>query len=255
MEPGLELSLEERQLFYERIGRSLDEQPLQLAPEAHRQAVASLIGRVGEASHYELLGVAPGASGDEIHEAYERLARLVHPRNAGAVGLAGRQGVLEMLLERATVGYLVLSHPGRRKEYDRQLGSRLWSAESWGATREEEERAVARRYFAKANVLAAQEEYHPAIELLRQAVRIDPRAEYYTLLGQLQAKNPHWLRHAEESLQKAVDLGAHDAALTSALTRVREMLRGESLDAAAPGEGGPAAKPGLRGKLGFRKRR
>src|SRR5262245_51308556 len=255
MEPLPELSLEERQLFYERIGRSLDERPLQLTPEAHRQAVASLIGRVGEATHYELLGVAPGASGEEIHEAYERLARLVHPRNAGAVGLAGRQGVLEMLLERATMGYLVLSHPGRRKEYDRQLGSRPWSAESWGATREEEERAVARRYFAKANVLAAQEEYHPAIELLRQAVRIDPRAEYYTLLGQLQAKNPYWLRNAGDSLQKAVDLGAHGPALTSALTRVREMLSGASLEATASGERDPAPEPRRRGKLNFRKRR
>lgn len=255
MDRASELSLEERQLFYERIGRSLEERPLQLAPEAHRQAVASLIGRVGEASHYELLGVAPGASAEEIHDAYERLARLVHPRNASAVGLAGRQGVLEMLLERATMGYLVLSHPGRRKEYDRQLGPRPWSAESWGAARDEEEQAVARRYFSKAGVLAAQEEYHQAIELLRQAVRIDPRAEYYTLLGQLQAKNPHWLRHAEESLQKAIDLGAHDAALTSALTRVRDLLAGTAPDAAAPDEEGPAPGAGLKRKLGFGRRR
>src|SRR5262245_26916952 len=97
-EPSPEISLEERQLFAERIARSLDERPLDLPADAHRQAVAALIERLGTASHYELLGVPPGASAGDIHAAYERLARLVHPRHAGALGIAGRQGVLDLLL-------------------------------------------------------------------------------------------------------------------------------------------------------------
>src|ERR1044072_8825399 len=136
MPPDSELPLEdtpeERLLFAERIGRSLDARPLDLAPEAHRQAVASLIGRLGTASFYELLSVAPGASQAEIHDAYERLARMVHPRHAAILGIAGRQGVLDLLLERATRAYLTLSHPGRRKDYDRELGARPRRAEGSG---------------------------------------------------------------------------------------------------------------------------
>lgn len=253
MEPEPELSLEERELFSERIGRSLDDRPLGMRPEAHRQAVASLIERLGSASFYELLGIGPGASAGEIHDSYVKLARLVHPRHARPLGIDGRQGVLELLLERATRAYLTLSHPGRRKDYDRELGAGPWSAGTFGAVRDEEERQVARRYFAKANLLAAQEEYHHAIELLRQAVRIDPRAEYHALLGQLEAKNPLWLRRAEQNLERALELGGPDTALASALTRVRQLIAGGD---AATGEPPvkPAPEPGRRNKLPFRRR-
>lgn len=258
-QPPLEITQEERLLFAERIARSLDARPLTLAPEAHRQAIASLIGRLGTASFYELLSVPPGASQVEIHDAYERLARMVHPRHAGILGIAGRQGVLDLLLERATRAYLTLSHPGRRKDYDRELGSRPWSAETWGAERDEEERNVARRYFAKADLLAAQEEYHLAIELLRQAVRIDPKAEYHALLGKLEAKNPHWLRHAAGNLERAIELGARDPALPAALARVREMLETGQVETAGPAGGAPAAPARsepkrARRKLPFRRR-
>ena len=234
MESRSELSEEERHLFSERIGRDLAERPLAVDQTAHRHSVASLIERVGTASFYELLGVAPGAAMPEIHDAYERLGRLVHPLHAASLGLGGRQGVLDLLFERATVAYLTLVHPDRRKAYDSDLGDRLWSAETFGAARGEEARQVARRYFVRAGVLAAQEEYHLAIELLRQAVRADPQAQYFALLGQLEAKNPHWLRLAEASLARAVELGGNDPALLALLAQVREQLAGGEPGAARP---------------------
>jgi tetratricopeptide (TPR) repeat protein len=254
-EPLPEISLEERQLFAERIDRSLDERPLGLSPDAHRRAVAALIERLGTVSHYELLGVAPGASGGEVHAGYERLARLVHPRHAGALGIPGRQGVLELLLERATQAYLILSHPGRRKDYDRSLDARPWNAGTWGVERQDETRQVARRYFERAELLAAQEQLHQAIELLREAVRIDARPEYHALLGQLEAKNPHWLRRAEGNLARALELGSRDPALAPALAKVRELLEGEATTAAGDGPVSPgAAKAAPRRKLPFRRR-
>jgi len=254
MGPSSDLSEEERRLFSARIELGLAERPLGLDPAAHRQSIAALIERVGVASFYELLGVAPGASMAEVHDAYERLGRLVHPRHAATLGLDGRQGVLEHLFERATAAYLTLVQPERRKAYDHQLGDRLWSAETWGTVRGDEERQVARRYFVKAGVLAAQEEYHLAIELLRQAVHADPLPEYYTLLGQLEAKNPHWLRLAEASLERAVELGGRDPALTATLTHVREQMAGTA--AAEGGASAAAATPkASRGKRLFGPRR
>jgi len=231
-------SAEELRLFEERIARNLRERPLAVEPAAHRAEVGSLVGRVGEASFYELLAVGPGASAQEIHDAYERLARLVHPSHAAGLGLAGKEGVLKLLFERATEGYLTLSHPERRKHYDREMGVRLWSGEATAAARNEEGQQVARRYYAKAKILAASEEYHLGIELLRQAVRMDPRPEYYALLGQLFAKNPLWLRHAAESLDRAIELGAADPAIAAARESVREQMAVDaSHDEPPPREG------------------
>ncbi|HEV7517326.1 MAG TPA: DnaJ domain-containing protein [Thermoanaerobaculia bacterium] len=242
MEAPAGLSNEEVRLFIARVERGLLARPLGLDPTAHRQLVAELVGRVGEASFYDLLAVSPGASDEEVHAAYDRLARLVHPSHARSLGLAGKEGVLELLFERATQGYLTLSHPDRRKRYDSELGADVWTAGSSGSARTEEERQVARRYFVKANVLAASEEYHQAIDLLRTAARIDPRSEYYALLGQLEAKNPHWLRLAEDNLVRAIELGGPNQGLEAALAHVREQkaaAAGEALPPGKPGDGDP----------------
>jgi curved DNA-binding protein CbpA len=235
MEAPVGLSNEEVRLFSARVERGLLMRPLGLDSAAHRQLVAELVGRVGEASFYDLLGVGPGSSEEEVHAAYDRLARLVHPSHARALGLSGKEGVLDLLFERATQGYLTLSHPDRRKRYDVELGDGLWTSGRSGSARSEEERQVARRYFVKANVLAASEEYHQAIDLLRTAARIDPRPEYYALLGQLEAKNPHWLRLAEDNLARALELGGPNPGLETALAHVREQK------AAAAGEADPSS--------------
>lgn len=235
MEPVDAFSEEELQLFSERIGRGLAARPLGVEPASHREALADLMRRLGEASHYELLGLAPGATLQEVHDAYERLARLVHPAHAVRLGLPGRQGLLRFLFESATRAYLVLSNPERRKEYDRGLAERPWRPATWGAERAEEARQLARRYYLRAEVLAAQEEYYLAIGLLRQAAAADPRPEYFALLGQLLSRNPHWLAAAEESLARALELGDRTPGIAEALAEVR--ARRQAPPEAATGKG------------------
>ncbi len=237
------LSAEELRLFEDRIARGLGERPLRVDSAAHHAEVSGLVGRVGEASYYELLAVGPGASDQEIHDAYERLARTVHPCHARDLGLAGKEGVLRLLFERATQGYLTLSHPDRRKRYDRELGGRLWGGGKDGGARSAEGQQLARRYFAKAQVLAASEEYHLGIELMRQAVRVDPRGEYYAFLGQLLAKNPLWLRFAAENLDRAIELGVADAGVTGARDAVRAQM---AADETASAGGSPLPREGKR---------
>jgi hypothetical protein len=222
MEAPVDLSNEEMRLFSARVERGLAAHPLDLDPMTHRQRVAELVGRVGEATFYDLLGVGPGASADEVYAAYDRLARLVHPSHAEALGLAGKEAVLVLLFDRITQAYLTLSQPARRRRYDTELGDQLWSPGTSGKARTEEEHRVARRYFVKATLLAASEEYHQAIDLLRTAARIDPRSEYYALLGQLEAKNPLWLRLAEANLARAIELGGPSPSLEAALLKIRQ---------------------------------
>ncbi len=224
---------EELRLFLARIGQRLEERPVDLDPEVHRERVAALLRQAGEASFYDLLDLPPTAGAQEVHEAYERIARLVHPVQARRLGLGGREGVLEMLFERLTLAYLTLFQPDRRKIYDRDLDPGAWSASlSPGAGRRREEaRSVAQGYYERALELVAADDYHFAIELLQQAVRADDgRAEYFALLGKLQARNSRWLRVAAENLQRAVHLGSRDPELKASLARVKERLAaGEAL--------------------------
>ena len=92
-----ELTDEEFRLFSERIARGLAERPLTVPAREHRERVAELLRQLGESTFYHLLGIDPTSGAREVHEAYDEVARLVHPSHARRVGLEGREGVLKLL--------------------------------------------------------------------------------------------------------------------------------------------------------------
>ncbi len=242
-------SEEELQLFSDKVARRLSERPLDLDPASHRERVAGLLRQAGEASFYQLLGLVPTAATQEVHEAYDQIARLVHPVNAQRLGLEGREGILEMLFERITYAYLTLFQPDRRKAYDRELSPKAWSA-AWAPApgrRREEVRELAQSFYERATALAEAEDFHFAIELLQQAVRADPRPEFYILLGKLQAKNPRWLRAAAENLRRAMELGAKDPELSAAREQILARLEAGEQPQPASEAVSPAAHARKRG--------
>lgn len=209
--------------FAERVARSLEERPMDLAPQEHRERLADLLARLGEMSHYDLLGLPPDVGAEEIHDAFDRLARLVHPLHADPLGLVGREGAMELLFERATEAYLTLTDPRRRSEYDREHG--LTAPKPPKEQLSEEKRELARRYYQRAAEMAEAEDYGAVVDLLREAVRSDPRAEYFALMGLVQAKNPNWQRHAAESLERARGGGlTRDLEIDCTLAEVYERL-------------------------------
>lgn len=240
MEELEELPDEVLRLLRDRIGRSLDERPVRLDAVAHRQRLAELLARLGGASFYELLGVDIAASPEEVHAAYEEMARLVHPRHAARVGLAERQATLDLLFERATRAYLTLSLPERRKHYDAEMlptAGRPRSAEADRAAapeRAREQHNLARQYYERAAQLGQAGDSHAAIELLELAIHAESRPEYYHLLGDLQAKNRFWLADAAASYRRAQQLGAKDPAVAAALQAVEERLANPAEDDEAP---------------------
>jgi tetratricopeptide (TPR) repeat protein len=231
-------------LFSERIARSLAERPLELGAEEHRERVAAMLREVGGVTFYQLLSLGPTASPEKVHEGYERVARLVHPSHAPSLGLEGREGVLEVLFERATAAYVTLSHPGRRRDYDREIGPAGWPETVIGKSRSEENRDRARGYFNRATAFAAKDEFHFAIELLREAVRIDPQAKYFVLLGDLQTRNQNWLRHAVESYARALEIGGPDPQVEEAIVRVRQRMTDIAAGLVPPDEGRAAGAAG-----------
>ncbi|HCV34056.1 MAG TPA: molecular chaperone DnaJ, partial [Acidimicrobiaceae bacterium] len=70
---------------------------------------------MADRDHYEVLGVARGASADEIKKAYRRLARQLHPD-----ANHGKQAVeAEAEFKAVVAAYETLSDPERRARYDR----------------------------------------------------------------------------------------------------------------------------------------
>ena len=68
-------------------------------------------------SHYEIIGVAPTASPEEISRTYKKLALVFHPDKRGAK-LTPEEAVY---FKAITDAYEVLSDADKRKEYDATL--------------------------------------------------------------------------------------------------------------------------------------
>jgi hypothetical protein len=117
----------------------------------------------------------------------------------------------------------------RRKAYDRDSGPARWTALRVSKGTKEEE---ARRRLEQAQSLAASEQYHAAIELLRQSVFLAATAEAVSLLGLLLAKNPQWLQEAVDTLERAQEMGSTDPAVPAALKELRETLKSKPVEEA-----------------------
>jgi hypothetical protein len=206
--------------FRERIAADLAARPLVLPVEEHRRLLARLVERIGGATAYEVLGLSVGARPAEVQPAYTELARRVHPDHAARLGLP--EDVLRLLFEHATRSYLVLSDPDRRKAYDREH-----RGEEALAPRSDEDLAASRREMAqksyqRAQALMRSQQYHYVVELLRDAVRWDPRPEILALLGDALARNPHWRDEAIERLREASAGAPREVAYRLRLAQVLE---------------------------------
>lgn len=73
-----------------------------------------------EKTHYEALGVAPDASGEEIKAAYRRLAREYHPDKNSGKSRAQIQEAEQRIAE-VNAAYEVLGTPETRAAYDAAL--------------------------------------------------------------------------------------------------------------------------------------
>ena len=206
----------------DRMAASLAEKPLELDGERYRERVASLLARAGGLNHYELLGVASDAGAAEIAAAFEDLARLVHPSNAGVYELEGQRRALDYLFEQACRAYQTLSDLDARIVYDRRHQIEAAAVALPESERRAEAAALARSNFRRAVDEEAMGDLHTALQLLEQVVRIDPRAEYWRALARLQCRNVAWLTRAIESLKSALELDPQSSEIRYELATLLE---------------------------------
>jgi hypothetical protein len=138
-------------------------------------------------THYDELGVTPGAGQKKIEEAY-----WVR-RFAGGDTLPGSS------LASADRAYLVLSDPLKRRAYDRRIG--IGRHPAWA---EERSRAAkARTTYRRALTLAGRRREGEALKLMKQCVRLSPdNALYRSSMALLMARTGHGV---EKGVRFAMD--------------------------------------------------
>ncbi|MCP4658754.1 MAG: DnaJ domain-containing protein [bacterium] len=209
------------QHFTDHVAEDLADNPLALPIEEHRNRLAELLRDLGKMNYYELLGIEPEANNDEVLAAYNRLARVVHTSHAPRLGLRGMEEGIRVVFERVTEAYLVLSDPRRRSSYNMLTGIQH-AVEIDQVKRDEEKRQLARQNYRRAVSCMAQMDYSQAVDMLKEAVRLDPQPEYFARLGRALAKNPNWWEQAVGSYRRAVELSPSDAGIRAGYAEILE---------------------------------
>ena len=81
------------------------------------------VAGVSAANHYEVLGVAPTASGDEVRKAYLHRARLLHPDRSQGLP-PERAAAMARAMQDVNEAWRVLRAPASRAAYDQRLAGR-----------------------------------------------------------------------------------------------------------------------------------
>lgn len=145
---------------------------------------------------YEILGVSPEASAEELRAAFRRQAREFHPdRYVGEARVRAEQR-----FQRVTEAYNTLSDEAQRRRYDSSRGPVAREAQ-------EDPREVSRALLARAVQAANSGSVAEARLLFRQAIAHDessPRAHH--LYGLFLAKHADQLGEALRMLDRAAKL-------------------------------------------------
>jgi curved DNA-binding protein CbpA len=170
-------------------------------------------------SYYEILGVEPLASQDQIKLAFRRLARERHPdRFRGAA-----RAQAETDFQTITEAYNVLNDPTQRTRYDKTISSKTTQQLS-------NPREVARALLGKAMGLVKTGQAAEANEYFAQAIAHDPEsAKAHHLYGVFLSKQVGGLEEGLRHLDQAVRLEPNDVKIlldaSKAFARARMFAR------------------------------
>jgi tetratricopeptide (TPR) repeat protein len=182
----------------------------------HAELVKNTYRRIDWLSHYELLGVPRDAPPERVSEAYFERSRLFHPDLRHRDDLAKFEKELSAVFERMKTAYETLSDAEKRAVYDHGLDAApasILAPES--AVDPEMRKKQAAQNFRRARQLIEEKDYHPAVEMLREAVRFVPdNAEFRYVLSQVEMKNPNWIDQGLNNLKEAARLDSRRVGLS-----------------------------------------
>jgi hypothetical protein len=168
-------------------------------------------------THFEMLGLPRASSEADVKEAYFRLAKRFHPDAHRDPALAAHREKLSAVFIRLGEAYEVLKNPRTRADYEARLprpAAPLPTAQTASPAGPAEERsgtytdpAMVEDAVRKAEKLYKDEKYWDAIQVIEGVLgaaegRMKSKAKL--ILARAYAKNPKWLKRAEELLQTVV---------------------------------------------------
>src|SRR5262249_17325885 len=187
----------------------------------HAELVKNPYRRIDWLTHYELLGVKPEASREYIQQAYFERSRLFHPDLRHREDLGHLSKELAAVFDRLKKAHEALSDPARRGEDDASLAE--WPLPGPVPETSPDPKAreqLAAQSFKRAKQLIAEKDYHPAVEMLREAIRFVPdNAEYRFALAQVEMKNVKWMEKALANLKEAARLAPRNREYIRAAAR------------------------------------
>ncbi len=190
----------------ERLNVEIRSQPAPPIPLGHAEMVRNTYRRIDWLTHYELLGIGAGATLEEIERAYFERSRSFHPDLHHRADLADCEKELSTVFERLKTAHDTLSDPAARAEYDAGLTAPADLAIDTTADPQARVEMAAENY-ARARELIKQRDFHPAVEMLREAIHFVPdNAVYRFCLGQIELQNANWIERGLENLMEAARL-------------------------------------------------
>lgn len=172
-----------------------------------RRALEAAAPRASSPDLFERLGIARGATREEVRAAYFQLARQLHPDHFARPGLSDLAPRVKDLFAAINEAYEVLSDDRRRAEY---LGRASAAA---GAPARREEAGID---FQKAEACARTRDFGRARGFYEAALRADPRPEYQVAYAWTLLQDPHGDRARARALAESA-LGDPDCLDRAAL--------------------------------------
>lgn len=193
--------------------------------------IAAFLARMKTAKdYYDVLDVPEVATGDEIKDAYHKLARQYHPDRFHQ-GDAGLRAEIGSAFARIAQAYEILSNAGQRATYDKKRVSASGPAAEKPEPRKEpgapakKEDSRAKISFRRGMEALEQNKFDEASRLLAEAATLEPReARYRAQYGRALTFLPNNRRVAESELQAAIAMEPNNAAFRVMLAELYQRV-------------------------------
>lgn len=181
--------------------------PVSPKDEEMRNVILENYIRVKGYNYYRLLGATPSTSGEQLRQAYEKLAQKYDPAKYTQYDLGPMRPKLFEIYAKIETAYQTLSNNTRRASYDLFLQRNQAAFET---DRKQSFSAEIEFNRGKENLLG-KNDVKKAVELLSRAADLDPRQpDYHCWLGIALTKlNPPSYLEAKARLTAAMDLDPH----------------------------------------------
>jgi hypothetical protein len=173
-----------------------------------RDAIERAFQQAQSRDHWEVLGVARGASLGGVKQAFHQIIRRYHPDRLGQVQDGALKQKASHIVQRAGEAFDALTAAADASEASKAHDDAASPTESANARGTPDlAKKDAREFYLRAKMAYDQGDYWDAVQLCREAVdRGSDKAEYYYLLGLALSKNSKWQKEAEQNLRIAAKL-------------------------------------------------